>query len=116
VTDFGLVFDDEDIGILSHTWTPALLRHNYSRFADHALTWIKAARGGGCNVADVEDDDELADCALALIRRHGIEAAERAQRCADAHLAVGEDEDAAFWSALAQTIRRMTLQSLGRGQ
>jgi hypothetical protein len=58
----------------------------------------------------VEDDNELADCALALIRRHGLEAADRTQHCASAHLAVGEDESGAFWSALAQTIRRMTLQ------
>ncbi len=59
----------------------------------------------------MEDDYDLAECARGMIRRHGIEAADKAQRVASAHLAVGEDETAAFWSALAQTIRRMLFQS-----
>jgi len=52
----------------------------------------------------MEDDHELAACARQMIRRFGREAAEKAHRCASAHLAVGEDVGAAFWSALAQTI------------
>jgi hypothetical protein len=65
-------------------------------------------------VPPMVDHDELADCALAMIRRYGVEAADKAQRCASAHLALGEGELASFWSALAQTIRRMTLQPFGR--
>lgn len=61
-----------------------------------------------------EDDYDLAERARGMIRRHGIEAADRAQRVASAHLAVDEDETAAFWSALAQTIRRILLQSRDR--
>lgn len=75
---------------------------------------IKATCRGACDRGYVDDDYELAECARGMIRRHGIEAADKAQRCAAAHLAVGEDENAAFWSALAQTIRRMTLQIIER--
>jgi len=61
----------------------------------------------------MDDDDDLAECARVLIRRHSVEAAAKAQHVALAHLAVGEDETAAFWSALAQMIRGM-IQPFGR--
>jgi hypothetical protein len=62
----------------------------------------------------MEEDNDLAICALALIRRYGVEAVDTAQRYTEAHLALGEDETAAFWSALAQTIRRLTVELVGR--
>jgi hypothetical protein len=57
------------------------------------------------SVSHAEEDDELADCALVLIRHYWVEAVEKALRCAAAYFAVGKHETAASWSALAQTIR-----------
>jgi hypothetical protein len=51
-------------------------------------------------------DDDLHQCAAAMIRRHGARATEFAQICAEAHFALDEPETGAFWAALAELIQQ----------
>lgn len=53
------------------------------------------------------ESDPLMECARALIRRHGTDAAAVAQLLADAHLAASDEEVADFWSAIAQVIQQV---------
>lgn len=55
----------------------------------------------------MNDSDPLMECARALIRRHGTDAAAVAQLFADAHLAASDEEVADFWSAIARAVRQV---------
>ncbi len=51
------------------------------------------------------ESDDVMECARAMIRKHGTDAAEVAQLLAAAHLAARDPEVAEFWSAIAQAVR-----------
>lgn len=53
------------------------------------------------------ESDPLMECARALIRRHGMDAAAVAQVFADAHLAASDKEVADFWSAIARAVQQV---------
>jgi hypothetical protein len=54
----------------------------------------------------MEIDDDVNECAVAMIRRHARRSAEVAQRLADLHFLLDEPEMGAFWSALALVLRQ----------
>lgn len=53
----------------------------------------------------MSESDDVMECARAMLRKHGTDAAEVAQLFAAAHFAASDGELGDFWSAIAQAIR-----------
>jgi hypothetical protein len=56
----------------------------------------------------VQHRDDLAECALAMIKRHGANAHNVAKIFADAQTTAGNDEMAAFWKAVTEAIQKVS--------
>jgi hypothetical protein len=62
------------------------------------------------------EKDALAECARAMIQRHGSSAAEMAQYLANVHGAIDAQEVANFWNAVAQEVRRILVSGAIEGE
>ena len=55
-----------------------------------------------------DDLNDLAECARAMVRRHGVSARSVAKMFADTHAKTGNAEMAAFWNAVTEAIRKLS--------
>jgi hypothetical protein len=52
------------------------------------------------------EDDDLTECAHAMIKQHGVSAQNIARMFAHTHLSAGNEDMAAFWIAVCEAIHR----------
>jgi hypothetical protein len=72
------------------------------------LIYVMAPEQGVPDDAPMPDkNDDLAECARAMVKRHGASASSVAKVFADAHAKIGNAEMATFWNAVTEAIRKV---------